>query len=150
MAGWWQGAYHGQDQGHERGAAKSDPDNPPAAAVAIDLGQDVAKDVTDGEEQRATVKGERPQLQDLAGGDVADQQHSHKEGHDQVKVPVTQPPALGHDLTVLAVGLAGYHAVAEASLRSAEESQSTEDKWSGWQENPRPPIPGRVDRRGPV
>ncbi len=72
------------------------PNHPPATAIAIDFSQDVAKDIADGKKDRTPIKGEWSQIQDLAGGDVAGQQHGSEKGRDQVKVLVAQFPGAGH------------------------------------------------------
>ena len=67
-----QPAHHRQGHSHQQGAAEARPEPLPGAPIAIHRRQDVAEDVTDGEEEGPPIEGERSQVQDLAGSDVAD------------------------------------------------------------------------------
>ncbi|OMP14248.1 hypothetical protein COLO4_00133, partial [Corchorus olitorius] len=83
------------DQRHERREdqrSKTRPHHAPVASVAVHLGEDVAKDVRDREEQHARAKCDRPEdrqrdLRRLGRTDqVRAQQHRDEGGHDEVVI----------------------------------------------------------------
>ena len=80
----------GEDQRREAG-----PDDLARPGVAVDLGQDVAEEVADREEQHARAEGEPPDRHPLRGRDeVRAEQDRDERRHDQVVVPV-RPLRLG-------------------------------------------------------
>ena len=83
-----------RDRG-QRQAEESRPNHATGIFVAVHLGQDVAEDVTDGEEDRARVEGHRHAADGKAQvdnfgrrRDVADDQHGHKDRHDGGEIPI--------------------------------------------------------------
>ena len=77
---------HGAGGAEQRGGEEADPDGPPRRPVAIDLGEDVAKDIGNGEEQFGAADGQRPQAADLLGDQIRYQQDNDEDEHQRIEI----------------------------------------------------------------
>ena len=82
----------GERDGHsarcaeQRGGEEADPDGAARLLVAIDLGEDVAEDIGDGEEQFGAADGERSQAADFLGDQIRYQQHDDEDQHKGIEI----------------------------------------------------------------
>ena len=84
----------GEGDGHsagcaeQRGGEEADPDGAPRGLVAIDLGEDVAKDIGNGEEQFGAADGERSKAADFLGDQIRYQQDNDEDQHEGIEILV--------------------------------------------------------------
>ena len=119
----------GKGDGHGAGGAeqgrgeKADPDGAPRGLVAIDLGEHVAKDIGNREEQFGAADGQGSEAADLLGDQVRYQQDNNEDEDEGIEVLVA-----GHETAVYsATGATAKRKKAGAEL--AEAGCAAFDTW---------------------